>query len=363
MRSTVRIRVPRRALAATIAAAAVAALALAPATGQAAVTTIGSDLSKPANVMEAHGADALFFNTSIDGAAGSMPADGQITLIRVKGSVLDSPTLRRNPEPPDPMVHFQSISPISGGLFHVNLSSAPFRLPIVTVLRDGSLRGNPQAVSGYAPVNLCVHRGDYVDLNDIGGSEWSWGGLDGMHVQTFSRTPNTTIDWYTKNAGTNNGSDWLPAPKQGQELLLQADLSTGPNATDFCPGGYKQHIFKGLGTGSTSSFSSRDNTVKLRGACPGPTYGACKGLMLLNATVGGRVVSLGGAAFSVRPAYTSSIQVKLTAANAALLKKVGGAVTVVADGHDDPAHDSRAKWPGLPVQKKITKKSLRVSLG
>jgi hypothetical protein len=348
-----------RALAA--AALAAAALAALPAAGHAAVIKVGSDLTKPANLVQAHGADALFFNTLIDGApGGAMPAGGQITLIRVKGSVLDSPSQRRNPEPPDPMVHFQSLTPIAGGAFHVNLSSAPFRLPIVTVLQDGSMRGDTQAITGYAPVNLCVHKGDYVDLNDIGGHEWSWGGLDGMHVQTFSRTPDASLNFFTKNAGTNNGSEWTPSPIQGQELLLQATLATGPDATDFCPGGYKQHIFQGLGIKTSgATLTTSDGTLKLRATCAGPTYGACKGVLVVSAK--GSTTSLGGAAFSVKPSFTSRITVHLTKANAAALKRAGGVARIVADGHDDPAHDSRAK-PGVPVQKKKVAKTVTLAV-
>ena len=351
-------RVRALAAAAALAAGGIAAF---PAAGDAAVMKVGSDLTKPANLVEAHGADALFFNTLIDGLpGGAMPADGQVTAIRVKGSVLDSPSRRRNPEPPDPMVHFQSLSPIAGGAFHVNLSSAPFRLPIVTVLQDGSLRGNPQAISSYAPVNLCVHQGDFVDLNDIGGSEWSWGGLDGMHVQTFSRTPTSSLNFFTKNAGTNNGSEWTPSLVQGEELLLQATLATGPDATDFCPGGFKQHIFQGLGINTSgATLNVADGTLKLKGSCAGPTYGACKGVLVVSAS--GSTTSLGGAAFSVKPATTSRITVHLTKANAAILKRAGGSARFVADGHDDPAHDSRAK-PGVPVQKKKTAKTAKVAV-
>ncbi|MEA2376079.1 MAG: hypothetical protein QOD53_2542, partial [Thermoleophilaceae bacterium] len=54
-------RAPLAALAVSLAAL------LAPAPGQAAVTVFGSDLSKPANLVEDHGADTAFWNVGIDG--------------------------------------------------------------------------------------------------------------------------------------------------------------------------------------------------------------------------------------------------------------------------------------------------------
>jgi hypothetical protein len=359
-----RVKPRRHARVLPIAAIAAAALAL-PAAGHAAAITVGSDLTKQADLVEAHGADALFFNTLIDGAPGAMPTDGQVTLVRVKGSVLDSPSLRRNPHAPDPQFHFQVIHPIGGGRFKVMLSSAPFRLPVVTVARDGSLQGNPQALNSYSPVNLCVRKGDYVDFNDIGGSEWSWGALNGMHVQAFSRTPSSTIGFYTRSNGTNINSVWAPqAYQQGEELLMQARLSTGPDATDFCPGGFKQHVFTGLGVkGGTVSLSTSKGTVKLRGSCPNPTYGACKGVLLIKGKINGSDVSLGGAPFVVKRGWSSSFEIKLSKQNVDLIKKAGGVkAQVTADGHDDPAHDSRAK-PGIAVQKKITAATVTIRPG
>jgi len=358
-----RIRVCARRRALVAVALAVLALAALPAVGQAAVMKLGSDLTKPANMIEAHGADALFFNTMIDGVPGAMPAGGQITLVRVKGSVLDKPSVRRNTDPVRPMFHVQALHPIDGGRFRVMLSSAGFFLPIVTILQDGSLRGDPQQISAYEPVNLCVNKGDYVDFNDFGGFEWRWGPYGGMPVQAFSRTPGTSLYFYTKNAGTNNGSEWPPDElKQGEELLMQTTLATGPDATDRCPGGFKQHIFTGLEMRSSgATLNAGDGTMKVKTTCNGRNYGGCKGVLLVSANVGGRSTSLGGAPFFVRPAATSTVTVKLTKANAALLKKLGGVAKVIADGHDDPAHDSRAR-PGVPVQKKKVTKTLRLSV-
>jgi hypothetical protein len=355
----------RRARAAAIALAAGALLAL-PSAGHGAVMTLGSDLKKEANIVEAHGADAAFWNTRIDGRPGAMPADGQVTFIRVKGVVIDDPRDRRysDTKPLDPQFHFQVLHPISSGRqMRVMLSSAPFRLPVTI---DGNPDANTQQISGYKPVNLCVEKGDYVDFNDIGGHEWSWprrSTIDGMHVQVFSRTPDSTVGFYTKNNGTNINSEWTPmAFNQGEELLMQTRLATGPDATDICKGGYAQHIFKGLNIKARSaSLSARKRTVKVAVQCPVSTYGSCKGVLVLKAPINGAMTTLGGVPFNVRYSYGTSLMVKLSETMTSRLLKIGGVkATVAADAHDDPRSDGRAD-PAVPVQKKTTRGTIQIS--
>jgi hypothetical protein len=249
------------------------------------------------------------------------------------------------------MFHVQVLHPIGGGRVRVMLSSGAFRVPTFTVARDGSVQGNTQAINTYKPINLCVRKGDFVDFNEIGGHEWSWGALDGMHFQIFSQTPGSSTSFYTKNAGTNNNSEWAPQSlNQGQELLMQAQLATGAHATDFCPGGFMQHVFTGLGL-RRETVSLSGSTVKVHGSCSHKTYGGCKGVLVLKTPAG---VALGGGPFTVRPAYSSTVTVRLSSQAVAMIKKAKSVTArVTADGHDDPAHDRRAK-PGVPVQRKTT---------
>ena len=355
----------RRARAAAVLLAAAALMAL-PAAGHAAVMTLGSDLSKEANVVEAHGADAAFWNTLIDGQPGAMPADGQVTFIRVKGVVIDSPRHRRytDTKPLDPQFHFQVLHPItSGRQMRVMLSSAPFRLPVTI---DGDNSADTQQISGYKPVNLCVEKGDYVDFNDIGGHEWSWperSTIDGMHVQVFSRTPGSTVGFYSKNNGTNINSEWTPqAFNQGEELLMQTKLATGPDATDICPGGYAQHIFKGLNIKARSaSLSGRKKTVKVAAQCPVSTYGSCKGVLTLKAPINGVMTTLGGVPFKVKYSYGTSLLVKLSDRMTKRILKLGGVkATATATARDNPDDDKRAD-PAVPVQRKITRGTIKIS--
>ena len=50
-----------------------------PAAASAEVVNFGSDLTAPANVAEAHGADTAFWGLSVKGKPNSAPASGQIT--------------------------------------------------------------------------------------------------------------------------------------------------------------------------------------------------------------------------------------------------------------------------------------------
>ncbi|MEA2398351.1 MAG: hypothetical protein QOK25_1907 [Thermoleophilaceae bacterium] len=349
-----RVKRPLRSLRIPLAALAVSVAALAaPAAGQANVTVFGSDLSKPANLVEDHGADAAFWNLAIDGDPGRavVPADGQITVASVKGTVLADPTGRAKP---DPQFHFQVLHPIGGGSVRVDLSSGAFRVPV---------GGNPQAVSSFRPVNLCVHRGDYVDFNDIGGFEWRWGAYGGMPFQVFSRTPASTTAFYTSSNGTNAGSQFGNTPHQGEELLMQTTLATGPDATDICPGGYAQHVFTGLRVepaGQVAKLRTKTRLARIKTLCPGPSYGGCKGVLSADATFGNTNVYVGAASFNIRAGYPAGIDIKVTPAALKLAQKARSlAVNVNVQSHDDPAHDSRAK-PGIPMQSRVTTANIRI---
>ena len=316
------------------------------------MSVYGSDLSAPADVIEHHGADSAFWNIALGGGQGTKaPSDGQITDVRVKGTVIPDPTGRQKPMT---MFHFQVLHPQSDGSMKVILSSGAFYTP---------LGGDTQQINSYQPLNLCVHKGDYVDFNDIGGNEWHWGNYDGMPFQVFSRVPGSTTNFYSADNGTNVGSQWQPAQsKRAEELLMQTTLKTGPDATDICPGGYMQHIFRGaqVKPGQNATVRTRARYVKIRTLCPGQNYGYCAGTMTLQATLGGRQVILGSASFKIMPTTTPSVQIPLSKANVKLLQKAKVvSVKAIADAHDAPDSDSRAN-PGVPVQSRKTSEMLTV---
>jgi hypothetical protein len=301
-----------------------------PATSQAAFKTFGSDLAKPANVIEAHGADSAFWPVKLSKKRFTRaPAGGQVTEVKVKGTVVPGPP---GSPTPTPMIHFQVLHPQPGGSLQVELSSADFYVPI---------GGNPQQVTTYQPLNLCVHKGDYVDFNDIGGNEWHWGSYDGMPFQTFSSVPDSTTAFYSADNGTNIGSEWRPQQeKAGEELLMQMRLATGRHATDVCPGGFSQHVFQGVAMASSQStlLRTRVRWAKVRIGCPGNTYGACAGKVRLM----WRGRKLGAAGLRILPATTTNVAVPITRSMSRLIrhKRQVRAVAVVS-AHDEPAGNSR----------------------
>ncbi|MEA2369295.1 MAG: hypothetical protein QOH38_2013, partial [Thermoleophilaceae bacterium] len=317
--------------------------------------TLGSDLTKTANHVEQHGADAAFWQELIGGANGAMPVDGQVTLVKLKGSVLDDP---QHPRFPDPQFHVQVLRPDpTGTTVEAVISSRPFRLPVTVT--------DSQVITQYEPVNLCVSRGNFVDFNDIGGNEWSWGtGPGGMHVQIFSDSAgDARTRWYSNNGRTNNGDTFdLTDPKahfgtlDGEELLMQVRLATGPDATDICPGGYRQHVFHGLELrDQPARLRTVTRTVTVRGGCPFATYGRCAGTLALTATIGGRTTSLGATSFDVKPGATGKIDVGISGVNAKLIRKARRVTgTAIAKAHDAPGSDTRAASNKPPVQSATT---------
>jgi hypothetical protein len=332
----------------------VAALAVT-GTAQAAVTTFGSDLSAPANRVQSHGADTAFWNAALAGGQPvRAPTEGQITSIKVKGGVLTSTKNNRLAR----LIHFQVLRPVGGDRNRVQLTSAGFHLPRTD---------DQQVVTTYNKlVNLCVNKGDIVDLNTIGGFEFRPdNSVAGSQLQVFSDVPGSLVRWYEKDNGTNNGTTFPKFTESpDQELLMQTVVSTGPDATDFCPGGYRQHIFRGLDVKAAPqpALKAKQRRARLKGQCHGENYGGCFGKLTLKATLDGQEVSLGSARFSIRSGYKDTIEVPISASNVAKITKAGGVTaTVTSDARDNPRIDRRVRWRSVPVQKKTTTDKVRLN--
>jgi hypothetical protein len=325
--------------------AALLALLVAAPSASARYYRLGSDLKATPTIVEHHGADSAFWNVKLgSGGLTAAPTGGQVTEVRVKGIVIPDPTGRRNPVP---MIHFQTLHPHGDGTMEVELSSAPFYTPI---------GGDRETISTYRPVNMCLHEGDYLDFNDIGGNEWWWGNYDGMPFLTFARVPGSATSFYSKNNGTNIGSRWAPArTTDGEELLMQMKFATGPNATDICPGGYMQHIFHGtnLRGGQVATLRSRSRTAKVRYRCPSNTYGGCLGTLRAEASFGGTRVLLGSATLHAGPSYSGSVEIPLTKKLFNRVRHAGQVpVYLTAVSRDDPRHDKRVfHYRALPVER------------
>ena len=249
------------------------------------------------------------------------------------------------------MIHFNTLRPLPDGSMAVWLASGAFYTP---------LGGDSQQINSYKPINMCVHKGDYLAFNDIGGNEWWWGNYSGMPFQTFSRVPNSSLNFYTKNAGTYNGMRFKPMMnKQGQELLMQMKLTTGPDATWICPGGYAQHVHRGVYFRRQVQLNG--NEAKLRITCPWPSYGRCRGHITGTATVNGRRLSFGNGGFSAEHGWSTWVYVPLPSAAVKAAARGGLRAKFTAVSRDDPRHDKRNFYPSLtPVQTRVNSVTLTV---
>jgi hypothetical protein len=239
------MQVSPRSLSALLAALTAAAAFAAPA--GAATLTLGSDLKADATITESHGADTIFWPTSIRASSPVMPEDGQIVSVKIKGTVLKE----KGAANPATLIHFQSLIPQDNGDMQIWLSSQGFDLPV----------DQPNTISTFEPENLCVKKGGSVGFNEIGG--FMYGGsltapldpkhyLSGAPYQVFGAVRDSITARYTADQGTNNGttiSSSTPnqapgAPvgttKQGEELLMQYVVATGQDRSEPC-GGPRRH--------------------------------------------------------------------------------------------------------------------------
>ena len=300
-------------------AAIAAAVTLAvPAAASAEVINFGSDLTAPATVAEAHGADTAFWGLAVKGHDNRVPASGQITEIRLKGTAL--PSLQAGAPAPLNEVHVQVIHPHADGSVTVSLSTDPFYVPI---------GGNPNQISKWHPAGyLCAQKGDYVTFNDEGGFNPPFF-PEGVPFQVFSNVPGSTTAQYSRDNGTNIGATFTGSPKGGQELLMQMTLTTGYDASTVC-GGMKGQEFKGVQI-APQSTKVRKRIARVRATCPGTSRQSCDGTLILRA--GSTVI--GQANFSIPSTATTNIKVPVTKkADKQILKLRTLKVSVSADAHD-----------------------------
>ena len=142
-----------RARTATLAAAALLALT---GVAQADKIRFGSDLKAPANLAEAHPVDSAFWQTAFpDGRRVTAPAKGKVATVKIKGTAI-----KHDGKAPVTLFHFQVLHHIAGGKVKVSLTSGGFHVPV---------GGDPNRITTFHPVNLCVKKGDSVSFSDVGG--------------------------------------------------------------------------------------------------------------------------------------------------------------------------------------------------
>jgi hypothetical protein len=185
---------------------------------------LGSSLAAPASLTKQHPEDSAFWNELIRGVDAGAPLAGQVTKVRIKGTVAAAPS----PSAPQPLneVHFQTLVPQADGTRKVQLTSEAFRLPIGV---------SPDTVSEFAPENLCINKGEFVDLNTEGGFDATHY-PNGALFRFFGEVANSRLAEFHKHEGTGNGMLLAPAYTAGQELLLQVEIAYGDRASFACGG-------------------------------------------------------------------------------------------------------------------------------
>jgi hypothetical protein len=322
------------------------------------VSDFGSGLGSPANLHTNHGADTSYWN--IGAGQYTAPADGQVTVVQLKGGVHPNPRLKgTQAEVFAQMIHFQVLRQRGDGTLKlVERSTGHLEIPLADE------KAAQQLVTTYHPVNLCVKRGDYVAFNTIGAHEYrdmnAPDGQQGARYQVFGRVPDQNVQWYEKDNGLNEGTviDSGPfAPMAGWELLMKTTLATGPDSTDMCVGGYAQHIYKGLEFKDhpQPSVSSKNRSVRIKVFCHGENYGGCIGNVKLTATLDGAATEVGNLAVNVKPTHTLTLDIPVSPENLLKLQRAGRITgELTAETHDNPRGDERAKWDSVPVQSLTT---------
>ncbi len=243
----------------TVAVAATALVAAGglPAASQAAVMTFGSPLSAPSSEDTAvnlsytgttfaygtgtihinhDGADTAMWNATLASGSAAAPAAGQITSVTLEGCAEQA-----NGGPaPLTQIHFQALTPQAGGGMLIDVTTQPFNIPVC-----GVAGASAATQTSYSPTNFCVDQGDYIAFNDEGGFDSTYY-PSGVPYEVLGAVGGSTTDSFIADNGTNNGTTMSPsvvapsngfASNPGEELMLQATVATGSDATPLCPGG------------------------------------------------------------------------------------------------------------------------------
>ena len=282
--------------------------------------TFGSDLEANTDWAETHGADAFFFQTKFaDGRDPTSTATGQIVQIRLKGMAVPS-----GQGPPLTEIHFQTMAIRPDGSPWPQISSGPVLIPA---------GGDPNQITTYdmRAQNFCIGRGVHIVFTDEGGFDPAHGYPNGVPYQVFGHVRGAATRQLVVTAG--GGEDNVV---EGQELLMQVVVATGPDATALCPdgtatdGGHLPGPESGARVGFTGALmlnrtarvdgTRRHVRVALR--CSGAR--PCKGRVKLAVTrrVGARErrVALAAGGFRLRVGQTRTLSLKLTRAARRILR-------------------------------------------
>lgn len=347
-------------------ATALIAFAIAAPAAHADVLTFGSNLSAPANIVEARQADTVYWQTQFAGGANPLaPAPGQITSVKLKGIALADP----KPGIPggETMWHLQALREQADGKFRILRSSQAFYVPTT---------GDPQQVTTYKPENFCVDKGDVVAFNTVGG----WDGIvtadgpypHGTPLQIFSRVAGGSVSQFMGADKTNNG-DILTADHTrgaGQELLMQMTIGTAADAVFHCPGGLYNPYRPGGATSTAGPAAARIQkvtvpakqkvTVSKKGkltvslfCLPGASN--CVGtLRVLKAR--GKPVALGVRRFDIGAKQPGRATIVLNKTGRRLFKRGKGRLAVRIVAQTRPGGAERTSSLAVTLRKRVAKR-------
>jgi hypothetical protein len=328
---------------------------LAPARAHAALLTVGSPLEVPATlntsegldytgintevprspqapngvVHTAHfGADTAIWNARSEGLA-AMPDGGEAVKISLEGCAVAAP----GGPPPLTQIHFQDLSPLPGGGEKVNITSGGFEIPVC-----GQSGASASTVSVYKPFNLCVSKGDYVDFNDEGGFvEGSY--RAGVPYQVLGAAAGATVDSYIRNDGTGNGAIFSTeaqalegfAASPEEELMMQVQLGTGPDARYACPGGSKEAppVLPVMRISPQTDGINRARIVEIAAYCR-PAAGCQGSATLTLANNGTAAAAVGRTSFTLAGDNTTHIPIRVAPRVLALIRKHDGVATTIS---------------------------------
>lgn len=339
--------------------------AFAPAASCAAVTTFGSPLSVPATLDTAvnlsyqgtntavppsreaptgvyhtfhDGADATLWNNQIAGGAPQAPVAGQITSVRLEGCA-------RQPSgapPPLTQIHFQDLIALPGGGARVNVTTQSFDIPVC-----GQAGASGSTVTTYVPANFCVAQGDYVAFSEEGGFVASSGIPPypaGVPYMVIGAVSGSNMVSFIRNNGVGNGATFSPgdrtyhdgwADNPNAELLLQATLASGSDATPLCPGGTQgvhppasRAVLPAVRISRQTEWVNHGGIVAIAVYCR-PRSG-CRGTATLT-SLGrqARKATYGHTGFRLRGNATSHLPIRLTSRMIRLLRTHHGRVNVL----------------------------------
>jgi hypothetical protein len=271
-----------------------------------------------------YGADTAIWNTAVEGHSAAVPRAGQAVRIKLEGCAV------RPAGAPAPLtqVHFQTLAH-QGTSLKVALTSAGFEIPVC-----GAGGAGPSTVTTYTPVNLCVHKGDYVGFNDEGGFVQPWYRA-GVPYKTLGSAKGSEIASFIRSGGTGNGAVFSPgvrnnlegfATRSGEALMMQVVLGTGPDARYVCPGGTRDAppVLPALRVSRQTDGINRARIVAVAVYCRPAT--GCNGSAAMQLAGGPPV---GHAQFSLPANKTSHLPIRVAPQVLGMVRRNHGVTTRV----------------------------------